>query len=117
MFMRAYDFSIPSPVLADARRRLRRRVSVPVDICAPAFGRFAGQLIDLSVDGCRVQSVGNFAAGTSLTLSIGGSGPIPATVVWSIGSDTGLRFGAVDHRPIVEQLLSVLGGDFAEGKE
>jgi hypothetical protein len=117
MFIRAYDFSIPSRVLGEARRRVRRSISVPVDICAPAFGRFSGQLIDLSVDGCRLESIGNFAPGTALTLSIGGAGPVPATVVWSRGSDTGFRFGAVDHRPIVEQLLKVLGDDSSEQDE
>lgn len=117
MFVRAYDFSIPSRVLGDARRRLRRQISVPVDICAPAFGRFSGQLIDLSVDGCRIESIGNFAPDTAITLSIGGAGPVPATVVWSRGNDTGLRFGALDHRPIVEQLLKVLGDDAVDEKE
>jgi hypothetical protein len=76
-----------------------------------------GQLVDLSVDCRRVQSIGNCAPGTSLTLSIGGAGPVPAMVIWSRGSDTGLRFGAVDHRPLIEQLLKVLGDDFAEGKK
>ena len=93
----------------DARRQLRQRVSASVEVHTAAFGCFEGRLVDLSVDGCRIKSETQFAPGTPVTLSIAGGYPVPAAIVWSRGDSCGLRFGAIDHRAIVEQLLEVLG--------
>ncbi len=97
------------PRFADARRQLRQRVSATVEVHTAAFGCFEGRLVDLSVDGCRIRSETQFAPGTPVTLSIAGGYPVPAAVVWSRGDNCGLRFGAIDHRAIVQQLLDVLG--------
>jgi len=109
MYVDHSQFATTNPKLADARRQLRQRVSAPVEIHAPAFGHFGGRLIDLSVDGCRIATGTRFAPGTPLTIAIAGGFPVPATIIWSHGEESGLRFGAIDHRAIVEQLLKVLG--------
>lgn len=109
MFVDNSIFSRHHAKVADARRQLRRRVSAPVDIHAPAFGQFEGRLIDLSIDGCRIATSTRFAPGTPLTIAIAGGFPVPATIIWSQYEECGLRFGAIDHRAIVEQLLKVLG--------
>ncbi len=109
MFVDHSVFSRHHPRIADARRQLRQRVSAPVEIYAPAFGRFDGRLVDLSTDGCRIATATRFAPGSPLTIAIAGGFPVPATIVWSLEGECGLRFGAIDHRAIVEQLLTVLG--------
>lgn len=108
MYVDHNQFATSSPRLTDARRQLRQRVSAPVNIYAPAFGSFDGRLIDLSVDGCRIATATRFAPGTPLTIAIAGGFPVPATLIWSYGDECGLRFGTIDHRAIVEQLLKVL---------
>lgn len=108
MFVDHSQFITTNPKLADARRQLRRRVSAPVEIHAPAWGNFEGRLLDLSTDGCRIATATQFAPGTPLTLSIAGGFAVPATIIWSDAGESGLRFGAIDHRAIVAQLLTVL---------
>lgn len=108
MYVDHNQFATTNPKLADARRQLRQRVSAPVEIHAPAWGNFEGRLLDLSPDGCRISTTTRFAPGTPLTIAIAGGFPVPAVMIWSHGDECGLRFGAIDHRAIVAQLLEVL---------
>lgn len=109
MYINHSELTAPHPRFTDARRQLRQRVSASVEVHTAAFGCFQGRLVDLSIDGCRVRSDTQFAPGTPVTLSIAGGYPVPAVIIWSRGNNSGLRFGAIDHRAIVQQLLDVLG--------
>lgn len=59
-----------------------------------AHGKTAkvGELIDLSIYGCRVASRTRFAEGSRVWLRFEGSSPIPATAIWCQNGHVGCRF-------------------------
>lgn len=52
----------------------------------------AGELVDVSIYGCRVACDSKFEDGTRLWLRFEGSSPIPATTVWCEDGNIGCRF-------------------------
>ena len=59
-----------------------------------AHGKTAkpGELIDLSIYGCRVASKTRFAEGGRVWLRFEGGSPMPATVIWCRDGHVGCRF-------------------------
>ncbi len=81
------------PALIENRRSYRH----PVEIQRAAIrqqGKMAkaGELIDLSVYGCRVASKTRFAEGTRIWLRFEDGNPIPATAIWCQNGHVGCRF-------------------------
>lgn len=52
----------------------------------------AGELVDVSVYGCRISCDGRFKASTRIWLRFDSSSPIPATAVWCEDGHIGCRF-------------------------
>tara|TARA_R110000796_G_scaffold8843_51_gene29842 strand:+ start:4493 stop:4816 length:324 start_codon:yes stop_codon:yes gene_type:complete len=51
-----------------------------------------GELVDVSIFGCRLSCDSKFADGTNLWLRFDGGRPVPATAIWCKGGLIGCRF-------------------------
>lgn len=59
--------------------------------------KFDGVVRNLTAGGAMFECDFQFSAGASVSLDMAGMGPLVATVAWSIGKRTGLRFDAPLH--------------------
>jgi len=80
-----------------ARLEQRKAYRHPVQIQRTAIrqhGKTAktGELVDVSVYGCRVSSNSTFAEGSRVWLRFADSSPITATAMWCRDGDVGCRF-------------------------
>ena len=50
------------------------------------------RVLDLSADGCRLQTSGTLKIGEDVQLRVGRSGDYPAQVRWALGNEAGLQF-------------------------
>ena len=50
------------------------------------------RVLDLSADGCRLETAGQLKIGEDVQLRVGRSGDYPAQVRWALGNEAGLRF-------------------------
>ncbi len=57
-----------------------------------------GELVDVSIYGCRVSCDSKFAEDTALWLRFDDSSPVPATIIWCKDGHIGCRFDEkLDH--------------------
>lgn len=58
----------------------------------------SGELVDVSIYGCRLSCDSKFSDGTTIWLCFDGSSPVPATTIWCKGGHIGCRFDEkLDH--------------------
>lgn len=59
--------------------------------------KFDGVIRNLTASGAMFECDFQFSAGACVSVDLAGLGPLAATVAWSIGTRTGLRFDAPLH--------------------
>ncbi|MBV1689312.1 hypothetical protein KRR38_16930 [Novosphingobium sp. G106] len=59
--------------------------------------KFDGLIRNLTASGAMFECDFQFSTGACVSLDMAGLGPLVATVAWSIGTRTGLRFDAPLH--------------------
>ena len=74
-------------------RELRRLVTLPGFALLEDGSTFSITLVDLSYDGCKIDSPIALLPGVELKLSVLGLGALDAQVRWSSGKKVGLTFG------------------------
>tara|TARA_R110000824_G_scaffold60404_1_gene161494 strand:- start:8905 stop:9237 length:333 start_codon:yes stop_codon:yes gene_type:complete len=81
------------PALIEQRKVYRHPVQIQ-QTAIRQHGKMAqsGELIDVSIYGCRVASDGMFDEGIRVWLRFDGSSPIPATAMWCKEGHIGCRF-------------------------
>lgn len=102
------QFRAVTPALIEQRKAYRH----PVQIQKAAIrqhGRTAntGELVDLSIYGCRVASNSRFAEGIRVWLRFEGSSPIAATAIWCRDGHVGCRFDATLDRALFRSLTLI----------
>ena len=81
------------PALIEQRKVYRHAVQIQrASIRQQGKTAKAGELVDVSIYGCRVSCDSRFPEGTRLWLRFEGSNPIPATAIWSKNGHVGCRF-------------------------
>ena len=55
-------------------------------------GQAKVRVLDLSADGCRLETDGVLKIGEDVQLRVGRSGDYPAQVRWALGNEAGLKF-------------------------
>jgi hypothetical protein len=87
------QFRTVKPALIEQRQVYRHPVQIQrTAIRQQGKAGKAGELLDVSIYGCRVSSVSRFAEGTRLWLRFDGSNPIAATAIWCKDGHIGCRF-------------------------
>ena len=85
---------IASPVLSSGRsRKGRRKVTLPAAALFDDGSASSVMVLDLSYDGCKVESALALLPGMQFTLSVLGLGKMPATVRWYCNGFAGLSLG------------------------
>ena len=93
------QFRTVKPALIEHRKVYRH----PVQIQRAAIRQHgktgkAGELVDVSIYGCRIACDSRFRASTRLWLRFDESSPIPATTIWCKDGHIGCRFDEkLDH--------------------
>ena len=87
------QFRTVKPALIEQRKVFRH----PVQIQRAAIREHGktgktGELVDVSIYGCRVSCDSRFRSGTRLWLRFDSSSPIPATAIWCKDGYIGCRF-------------------------
>lgn len=78
--------------MAHPHRRDRRRVTLVARASFAGQGVFDVKVIDLSVDGCQIETSVDLLPGSPLTLTVPRIGSLEAHVRWCTGGKAGLRF-------------------------
>ncbi|MEO9633693.1 MAG: PilZ domain-containing protein [Parasphingorhabdus sp.] len=82
-----------APALVDQRQVYRHAVQIQrTKIRQQGKTATAGELIDVSIYGCRVASDQIFAEGARIWLGFDGGQSVPATAIWCKGGHVGCRF-------------------------
>jgi hypothetical protein len=81
------------PALIEQRKVYRHPVEIqPATVRQHGKAAKTGQLIDVSIYGCRISINSRFAEGSRLWLRFEGSHPIAATAMWCRDGHVGCRF-------------------------
>ncbi len=79
--------------LVDQRQAYRHPVQIQrTAIRQQGKGAKSGELVDLSIYGCRVAADASFPEGTRVWLRFDGSSPVAATAIWCKDGHIGCRF-------------------------
>lgn len=83
-------------------REPRRNVDLPAVAMFDDLSAVSIKVIDLSYNGCRIQTDLHLKVGAQFTLSVLGLGKMPASVRWSRDNFAGIAFGAEPIVPATE---------------
>ncbi|MEJ6594199.1 PilZ domain-containing protein [Parasphingorhabdus sp.] len=102
------QFRAVKPALIEQRQAYRH----PVDIQRTAIRHHgeaakAGELIDVSIYGCRVASDSMIAEGGRIWLRFEGSSPIAATAIWCKDGHIGCRFDETLDQTLFRRLTLI----------
>lgn len=101
----------------DERRRFPRigLFAMPVGLKTGGTVR-ACSIVDLSLSGAKIKIEYPLAAGATVALRHGAYGDLPASVVWAVGDEAGLRFALTEDtvRYVTDMLIDRLKGGFDE---
>jgi len=89
----------------ERRRRPRFALNEPVSLRVRGGKAAPAQLLDLSVDGCRLQAITALRANDLAWLHFSKGQTITGTVIWTHDLFAGVAFSGELHQSIFEQLL------------
>jgi hypothetical protein len=96
------------PALIEHRKAYRHPVQIQqTAIREHGKSAKAGELIDVSIYGCRVACRSPFAEGVRLWLRFDGSNPIAATAMWCRDGHIGCRFDETLDRTLFRSLTLI----------
>jgi len=89
------------------RRNPRAPVSFDVRVGDGGLRRTLCKIVDISVDGVRMQSHSALRVGSTIWLTLPLAGTVPADVIWADDFTAGCRFHKPLRAGVFEQLLAL----------
>lgn len=83
----------------------RRKAGVDIAVRELGQTRMGARVIDVSLEGCKVETNSPLRTGTQVWVTLPGLRPQAARVVWSRGYTAGCRFALPLHPAVFETLL------------